>query len=98
MYRSYSYNSMPEPVNTHTSKENLHTSQNDCSGEKNATPPPISSSTHSENSKPAELPFGLEKDDIILLIVIAILILNECDDTILLLALAYIFFADYFKF
>lgn len=37
---------------------------------------------------------SIKNDDIILLIVIALLILNDCDDKLLLLALAYIFFSD----
>lgn len=40
---------------------------------------------------------GLENDDIILLIVFFILIMDNCEDRLLLLALAFIFFSDYFS-
>ena len=36
---------------------------------------------------------GLETDDIILLVVFLILIMDNCDDKLLLLALGYIFFS-----
>ena len=39
---------------------------------------------------------GLDNDDIILLIVFFILIMDNCEDRLLLLALAFIFFSDYF--
>ena len=38
----------------------------------------------------------LRTDDIILLIVIAVLLINECDDKLLLMALAYVFLNDFF--
>lgn len=40
---------------------------------------------------------GFENDDIILLIVFFILIMDNCEDRLLLLALAFIFFSDYFS-
>lgn len=39
---------------------------------------------------------GLENDDIILLVVFLILVLDNCEDRLLLLALGFIFFSDYF--
>ena len=72
MYRSYSYNDMPEPI---TQK-------------KNDAPKPL---------KPGAHPTKTEKrrDDLILMLVAALLLLNECDDKPLLLALAYVFISDY---
>lgn len=35
------------------------------------------------------------RDDLILMLVAALLLLNECDDKPLLLALAYVFISDY---
>lgn len=93
MYRSYSYNSMPQPINTHceeTVKERPH-----CSDSK--SPEPHNELLKNTEQKGSNLPFGLEKDDLILIIIIAILIFNDCNDTLLLLALAYIFFADNFN-
>ena len=39
----------------------------------------------------------LETDDLILIAVVAILLMNNCDDKLLLLAIAFVFFSDYFK-
>lgn len=55
--------------------------------------PPSQISTQKE--KPAE-PAGLKSDDLILILVVLMLLLNECDDKLLLLALAYVFFSEYF--
>ena len=57
-------------------------------------PPPNKESIKKEELLPLS---GLKSDDLILLIVIALLIFNECNDKLLLLALIYIFFSDYFK-
>ena len=129
MYRSYSYNSMPHPVNTHSPEESTHQTHSQKCDEHQGDGGKYLNRTKNEHimcekddrTKSAELsghdnahsavcqaqsdhgtaassfPFGLEKDDIILLIVIAILLFNDCDDTLLLIALAYIFFADHFK-
>lgn len=98
MYRSYSYNSMPQPVNTHRSDDEPKKTQAICNEKQELVPPALPESSEHTCKNSSELPFGLEKDDIILIIIIAILLFNDCDDTLLLLALAYIFFADYFKF
>lgn len=121
MYRSYSYNSMPHPVNTHSPEESTHQTHSQKCDEHQGNNMKYVSREKDDRTKNAELgghdnahsavcqaqsdhgtaassfPFGLEKDDIILLIVIAILLFNDCDDTLLLIALAYIFFADHFK-
>lgn len=85
MYHSYSVSNMPEPI---------------------VSPPPKAAHIKSEKKEPTPkpekketLPFfsGLKSDDLLLLLVIAVLIFNECDDKLLLLALVYIFFSDYFK-
>lgn len=39
----------------------------------------------------------LETDDLILIAVVAILLMNNCDDKLLLIAIAFVFFSDYFK-
>ncbi len=50
-------------------------------------------------SKKTEKSFfpGLENDDLILLAVFFILIMDNCEDRLLLLALAFIFFSDAFN-
>lgn len=97
MYRSYSYNNMPKPVNMTSRKDEPPAK----SPEK-----PKPKQTECAAAGPAECPMTaqstppvigrLHTDDIVLLIVIALLLLNDCDDKLLLLALAYVFFSDYF--
>ena len=83
MYRSYSVNNMPQPV---------------VEPEHRPLPPPTKEPVKKEQKKEELFPLsGLKSDDLILLIVIALLIFNECNDKLLLLALIYIFFSDYFK-
>ena len=66
--------------------------------EQKPLPPPIKETVKKEQKKEELFPLaGLKSDDLILLIVIALLIFNECNDKLLLLALIYIFFSDYFK-
>ena len=72
MYRSYSYNDMPEPI---TQK-------------KSDAPKPA-------RSEAAPIKPEKRQDDLILMLVAALLLLNECDDKPLLLALAYVFISDY---
>ena len=72
MYRSYSYNDMPEPIQS----------------KKGDIPKPVK--TETEPVKPEK-----RTDDLILMLVAALLLFNECDDKPLLLALAYVFISDY---
>jgi len=82
MYRNfYSYNDMPVLKNNSPAK---HEQQSP--------------------SKPAEVKkesrgilAGFENDDLILIAVFAILLMNNCDDKLLLLAIAFVFFSDYFE-
>lgn len=80
MYRSYSVNNMPLPVEAEP-----------------ATPKPIEIPKKTQKKEEPQLPLNLKSDDLILLLVIVMLIFNECDDKFLLLALIYIFFSDYFN-
>lgn len=95
MYRSYSYSNMPQPKNTFTEKEKSAAVQL----------PPQTSPLPTQVKKPEQvpltstersLPFGLKTDDLILIAIICALLINRCDDKLLLLALAYIFFSDYY--
>ncbi len=81
MYRSYSLNNMPQPVNTTATEP----------------PPPPKEVVKEEHKEILPELSGLKSDDLILLIVIGLLIFNECNDKLLLLALVYIFFSDYFN-
>ena len=82
MYKSYSYNNMPRAI---TEK----------------SPPQKPTEAHDEhNEKPDKKKESfldnLEADDIILIIVIAALLLEDCNDKLLLIALAFIFLGDQF--
>ncbi len=90
MYRSYSVSNMPQPISTEPP-----TPRYTKSTESQPTAPKPKP-TQPEKKEPASLS-KLKSDDLILLIVIAVLIFNECNDKLLLLALIYIFFSDYFK-
>ncbi len=85
MYKSYSYNNMPKAINTSakpSQTQEHHTAE-------------ISKKTVPVRGH--GLTVGrLQSDDIILLVIIIALLLNDCDDKLLLLALAYVFFSDYF--
>lgn len=83
MYKSYSYSNMPKAVSSPPPKPPKPEPQ------KSALPP--------KGGKYSGLsPVKLQSDDILLLIIILALLLNECEDKLLLLALAYVFFSDYF--
>lgn len=82
MYRSYSINNMPEPI-THKP-------------EKPANNQPPSKKTEAEHMKIGGIFDNLQNDDIILLAVIFILLINDCDDKLLIAALAFIFLSDNF--
>ena len=81
MYKSYSYNNMPRAI---TEKP----------------PPPKPAPKPAPPPKKEEKSGGflenLETDDIILFIGIAELLLENCDDKLLLIAIAFVFFGDLF--
>ncbi len=84
MYRSYSYNDMPKPI--------MHTYEKK----------PTKSECKEDSQKPIKkkekndgLLANLETDDLILLIVILALIIDDCDDKILLIALGFIFICQF---
>lgn len=84
MYRTYSYNDMPMPVKRNREEK----------------APPQKPKEIKEKKKENE-PFGgifgkLETDDIILMVVVLVLLIDDCDDKMLLLALAFIFFSEWF--
>lgn len=78
MYRSYSFNNMPRPVEP---------------AQEITKPAEIVKKPQRKEEQ--KLPLNLKSDDLILLLVIVMLIFNECDDKLLILALIYIFFSDY---
>ena len=83
MYKSYSYHDMPEPVPSKPQPP-----QKPVQNRKE-----VSGTAQSNALK--KIFGGMETDDIILLAVIFILIANDCDDKLLLIALAYVFIAGY---
>lgn len=92
MYRTYSYNDMPEPVRRHR--------------EEKPAPAPRAVPAVPKKEPVAEtkckdgilggLFDNLENDDIILIVVALVLLMDDCDDKLLLLALAFIFISDRF--
>lgn len=81
MYKSYSMNNMPQQVN-HKDAVSM--------------PIPDSSPSLAEKKEAPKNASFLKSDDLILILVIFMLLFNDCDDKLLLIALAYVFFADYF--
>lgn len=94
MYRSYSVNNMPEPVRFHS------------------IPPPKGGSVKAAPEKRQEVKqkaacdakkredgiFDIKTDDIILIAVALVLLIDDCDDIMLLMALGIVLFSDYFGF
>ncbi len=93
MYRSYSVNNMPEPVRFQS------------------IPPPEKRTVNADKEKrcvPQKTPcaakqsekgiFDIKTDDIILIAVALVLLIDDCDDIMLLLALGIVLFSDYFGF
>ncbi len=78
MYKSYHYDNMPRPVNMPASRE-------------------VPVHKDKENEKKL-LPLNglipnLKSDDIILLVIIFVLLIDDCEDKLLLIALGFIFFS-----
>ncbi len=83
MYRRYySYNDMPT----------LPPKKQPEIKEENAPPMPEKKKSPSAIFEDGKFLGRFETDDLILLIVIFVLLADDCDDTLLLLALAFIFF------
>ena len=82
MYRKYySYNDMPRPV-YNQNKQSI--SEKPCKDESKPTP-----------TEPGKFFGNFENDDIILAVVIFMLLANDCDDKLLLLAIAFIFISGF---
>lgn len=86
MYRNfYSYNDMPKPPELHR--------------EEKKESPPLPSKIHKEkdNNKPfsilenGKILGKFELDDVILIVVALLLFADDCDDTLLLLAIGFVF-------
>lgn len=88
MYKKYySYNDMPVPVKRETPRAEEHTEKNEC------TPQTQSAhAVHKENNRGAQggLLSNIETDDIILIAVILALLLDGCEDRLLLGAIAFV--------
>ena len=87
MYRTYSYNDMPKPLKrTPAEKQNR---QDKNPAPKKAERQNIVKKTNNTN------PINLEKDDIILIAVVLILLTDGCDDKILLAAVGFILVSEW---
>lgn len=93
MYRTYSYNDMPVPVQR----------RND--DMRKPMPPPKKELQCKENKiekrcekqdKNGGFLSGIATDDLILIVVALVLLIDDCDDKLLLIALAFIFLSEWF--
>lgn len=93
MYRTYSYNDMPIPVQRRN--ENM----------RKPMPPPKKEIECKEekiekkcekNDNGGGILSGLGTDDLILIVVALVLLIDDCDDKLLLIALAFIFLSEWF--
>lgn len=87
MYKSYSYSNMPMPVNKKKETPLSRADQKDGDTK--------SEEVQERDANPCEKNSGLldnlESDDIILLVVAFVLLMDDCDDKLLLGILAFIF-------
>jgi len=98
MYRKYySYNDMPHPISEHAPfPEPIP--QPMAPARPKPPPPPINCQEETQicnNEKNNSFLGNLETDDIILGVIILMLLTNDCDDKLLLLAIAFIFFSGF---
>ena len=100
MYRSYSYHNMPQPI---IRREEAPPQKTVKSSPASPPPPPASSSekcgqsvvkTRQNSDGIGGILKNLQSDDIILMAVILALLVDGCDDKLLLIALGFVFFSD----
>lgn len=94
MYRSYSMNNMPTPI-THEEKPQRAPARQE---QERPAPPPPHQHQHPRCEKCENrggILDNIQTDDIILFIVVVALLLDDCDDKILLAALGFIFLSDF---
>lgn len=88
MYKKYySYNDMPVPVKRETPRTEEHTEKKECTPQT-----PSGCAVHKETNRGAHggLLANIETDDIILIAVILALLLDGCEDRLLLGAIAFV--------
>ena len=91
MYRSYSYNDMPKPImnpKTYTSPRKI-----ECDEKKEETK---KCDIKKKEDKNETILGNLQVDDIILLVVILALILDDCEDKLLIGVLGFVFLSQFF--
>ena len=92
MYRTYSYNDMPIPVQRRN--EDM----------RKPMPPPKKEieckeekiEKKCEKNDNGGILSGIGTDDLILIVVALVLLIDDCDDKLLLIALAFIFLSEWF--
>lgn len=92
MYRSYSVNNMPTPI-THDEKPQRAPERKEQT--RPAPPPPHRHPRCEKHDRQGGIFDNIQTDDIILFIVVLALLLDDCDDKILLAALGFIFLSDF---
>lgn len=97
MYKTYSYNDMPVRVSRRS--ESTSEKRSSPKNEQKCEPPKkseVSCHPEKEDKKGAGFLENIETDDLILIIVALVLLMDGCDDKLLLLAIAFIFFSEFF--
>lgn len=91
MYKTYSYNDMPTPVRRYRDEKPRPNPK-----PSPPAPPPKEKKEEKKEGILGGLFDNFETDDIILVIVVLALLMDDCDDKLLLIALAFIFFSEWF--
>ena len=96
MYKSVRYNNMPSPVRQRQEIQPEKESKAVVTEgrEENKTKKPVKEQNDAKCGKQSVLPDNLETDDLVLLIVAFVLLMDGCDDKLLLAAIAFIFLSD----
>ena len=92
MYRTYSYNDMPIPVQRRN--EDMRKPMPPPKKELECTAENIAKKF--DNPDHGGILSGLGTDDLILIVVALVLLIDDCDDKLLLIALAFIFLSEWF--
>lgn len=93
MYRTYSYNDMPIPVQRRN--EDMRKPMPPPKKEKECKEEKIEKKCDKPDNSGGILS-GLGTDDLILIVVALVLLIDDCDDKLLLIALAFIFLSEWF--
>ena len=102
MYRSYSINDMPEPVRLRNEEKNKKDEESKKVNERcnDIIERECEEEKYIEECRTKNKGFlsDLKIDDIIILVVILLLVMDNCEDKLLIIALGFLLFSDFFEF